>query len=59
MGRTRSSPSGPRTPEGIPLDDDDTDNSDEIMVTITVTDVNEPPAIAGNAAVTFNGEAAA
>ena len=30
-----------------------TENSDEITVTITITDVNEPPAIDGDAAVTF------
>ena len=31
-------------------------NSDEITVTITVTNVNEPPAVTGDAAVTFQGE---
>ena len=29
-------------------------NSDSIVVTITVTDVNEPPAVSGEAAVTFD-----
>ena len=33
----------------------DTTNSDEIMVTITVTNVNEPPAVTGAAAVTSEG----
>ena len=35
------------------------DNSDTIMVTITVTDVNEPPAITGDAAVMFEEVAGA
>ncbi len=47
-------------PAGIPQADPAVpDNSDEITVTITVTDVNEPPAIAGDAgdaAVTFDEE---
>ena len=42
-------------PEGIPLTDDD--NSVEITVTITVTDVNEPPDDSPTeAAVTFNDD---
>ena len=36
-------------PAGVP--NTDTDNSDEITVTITVTDVNEPPAVTGDAEV--------
>ena len=39
-------------PAGIP--DTDADNSDTVMVTITVTDVNEPPEVTGEAAVMFN-----
>ena len=38
-------------PEGIPLTD--TNNSDTVTVVITITDVNEPPSITGEAAVTF------
>ena len=38
-------------PTGVP--DTDTNNSDTIIVTITVTDVDEPPAVMGDAAVTF------
>ena len=42
-------------PAGVPqIDDAGEDNSDEITVTITVTNVNEPPAVSGEAAVTFN-----
>ena len=41
-------------PDGVPqVSSADTANSDEVTVVITVTDVNEPPAIAGEAAVTF------
>ena len=41
-------------PAGIPqADTADTDNSDTVTVNIMVTDVNEPPAIDGDAAVTF------
>ena len=41
-------------PAGIPQAPSAVDaNSDEITVTITVTDVNEPPAITGDAAATF------
>ena len=39
-------------PAGIPATD--TASSDTVMVVITVTDVNEAPAVAGEAAVTFN-----
>ena len=42
-------------PAGVPqLDTAQTANSDVITVTITVTDVNEPPEVTGNAEVTFN-----
>ena len=34
--------------------DGDNENSDTVMVDITITDVNEPPAITGPAAVPFN-----
>ena len=41
-------------PAGIPqAESADTANSDNVMVVITVTDVNEAPAVAGGAAVTF------
>ena len=41
-------------PAGVPqAPTADTTNSDEITVTITVTNVNEPPAVTGEAAVTF------
>ena len=42
-------------PEGIPgaSSADDT-NSDEITVTITITDVNEAPAVTGDATATFD-----
>ena len=44
-------------PAGVPQAQmPDVDNSDEITVTITVTNVNEPPAVTGDAAVTFQGE---
>ena len=38
-------------PAGIPPND--TESSDTVMVVITITDVNEPPAVEGDAAVTF------
>ena len=38
-------------PSGVPATD--TDNSNRISVTITVTNVDEPPAVTGDAAVTF------
>ena len=41
-------------PEGIQSSCPDADNSDTVMVTITVTDVDEVPVIAGAAAVSFN-----
>ena len=45
-------------PAGVPQAETAGDtNSDEIMVTITVTNVNEPPAVDGAAAVTFQEEA--
>ena len=41
-------------PAGVPqAQTADEDNSDEITVTITVTNVNEPPEITGDAATTF------
>ena len=41
-------------PDGVPqVNTAVADNSGEVTVTITVTDVNEPPAITGDAAVTF------
>ena len=47
-------------PAGVPQADDAADadtNSDEIAVTITVTDVGEPPAVSGDAAVMFQESA--
>ena len=45
-------------PAGVPqAQTADEDNSDEITVTINVTNVNEPPAVTGEAAVTFEEEA--
>ena len=42
-------------PAGVPqVGTADADNSDVVTVVITVTDVNEAPAVAGGAAVTFN-----
>ena len=42
-------------PAGVPQEGTAVaDNSAEVMVVITVTDVNEAPAVAGDAAVTFN-----
>ena len=41
-------PSG--VPQAVPASDT---NSDEVMVTITVTNVNEPPPVTGDAAVSF------
>ena len=41
-------------PAGVPQTD--VDSSDTITVTITVTNVNEPPAVTGDAAVTFRGD---
>ena len=42
-------------PAGVPqVDAADAENSDEVTVLITVTDVNEAPVVAGGAAVTFN-----
>ena len=47
-------------PAGVPqAATDGEDNSDEITVTITVTNVNEPPAVDGGAAATFEEEAGA
>ena len=41
-------------PAGVPQEQTaDGENSDVIEVTITVTDVGEPPAVSGEAAVTF------
>ena len=42
-------------PAGVPQGtaDEDNDNSDEITVNITVTDVNEPPAVTGDDTVDF------
>ena len=39
-------------PAGIPLTD--SDNSATVDVTITITEVNEPPAVTGMDAVTFD-----
>ena len=45
-------------PAGVPqAQSADEDNSDEITVTITVTDVGEPPVVAGDDAATFQEEA--
>ena len=42
-------------PAGVPTADNRVEaNSDVVTVVITITDVNEAPAVAGNAAVTFN-----
>ena len=42
-------------PAGVPQEGTAVaDNSDEVTVVITVTDVNEAPAVTGDAAVTFN-----
>ncbi len=42
-------------PAGVPqAASNDADNSDTVTVVITVTDVNEAPPVAGDAAVTFN-----
>ena len=42
-------------PAGVPQAvNAEAENSDTVMVDITVTDVNEAPAVAGDAAVTFN-----
>ena len=43
-------------PAGVPTANPgvDEDTRDEVMVVITVTDVNEPPDVTGNAAVMFN-----
>ena len=42
-------------PAGVPqASPAEADNSDTVIVNITITDVNEPPAIDGDAAVTFN-----
>ena len=47
-------------PSGVPQAvSADTDNSDTVTVEITVTDVNEAPAVAGAAAVTFNEDTGA
>ena len=42
-------------PSGVPQEGTAVaDNSDEVTVVITITDVNEAPAVTGDAAVTFN-----
>ena len=46
-------------PKGIPqIDTANSANSDEITVTITITDVNEPPDVTGEEAVTFDEDTA-
>ena len=53
-GGTRTVTVRATDPAGVPQADPAVDdNSDEITVTITVTDVGEPPAVAGDAEVTF------
>ena len=41
-------------PAGIPGETADSANSDDVTVVITITDVNEAPAVTGNATATFN-----